>query len=573
MKKRLRIILTVLTLLAMVCVLAICFVWMSQFRVQDLRRDLSNVMNTASYLTNVGDTSDYDAYAKRLARDLHGDIRVTIVAADGKVLGDSYADYSAMANHLDRPEMIEAIRDGYGEDVRKSETTGEDNFYAAMILTDGIYIRVSAPVAVAYSFILQVLPPVLLLCVAVFLVILFLSRRVSARFTRPFEELSGAVEGLIIDGKPGEISAPPYDELVPVVRNIRDLSGRLQMYIAEIKQKSAEIEDIISATDDGVVVLDGSMHIITINERAKELFGGAGDAKSFEMVCRDIALLEKIKKTFRSGKESHAELDMRNKNGRVYRCIVSPAKSKEGLTTGAVLFLSDVTEIIRLERVRSDFAANVSHELKTPLTAIKGFSELMDAGLVADEEKKREYIRLIMKESDRLMGLINDILKLAELENATEDPQRLEIVSIGNIVKEVQVVLEGKARERQVTLSACGDGSIRADQERIREMVINLVDNAVKYNRPGGRVDVSVRQMDGKVILTVADTGIGIPLEHQERVFERFYRVDKGRSRKSGGTGLGLSIVRHTAEHYGGVVALESEEQVGTRITVTFPNA
>ena len=287
MKKRLRIILTVLTLLAMVCVLAICFVWMSQFRVQDLRRDLSNVMNTASYLTNVGDTSDYDAYAKRLARDLHGDIRVTIVAVDGKVLGDSYADYSAMANHLDRPEMIEAIRDGYGEDVRKSETTGEDNFYAAMILTDGIYIRVSAPVAVAYSFILQVLPPVLLLCVAVFLVILFLSRRVSARFTRPFEELSGAVEGLIIDGKPGEISAPPYDELVPVVRNIRDLSGRLQMYIAEIKQKSAEIEDIISATDDGVVVLDGSMHIITINERAKELFGGAGDAKSFEMVCRE----------------------------------------------------------------------------------------------------------------------------------------------------------------------------------------------------------------------------------------------------------------------------------------------
>lgn len=291
------------------------------------------------------------------------------------------------------------------------------------------------------------------------------------------------------------------------------------------------------------------------------------------MVCRDIALLEKIKKTFRSGKESHAELDMRNKNGRVYRCIVSPAKSKEGLTTGAVLFLSDVTEIIRLERVRSDFAANVSHELKTPLTAIKGFSELMDAGLVADEEKKREYIRLIMKESDRLMGLINDILKLAELENATEEPQRLEIVSLGNIVKEVQVVLEGKARERQVTLSACGDGSIRADQERIREMVINLVDNAVKYNRPGGRVDVSVRQMDGKVILTVADTGIGIPLEHQERVFERFYRVDKGRSRKSGGTGLGLSIVRHTAEHYGGVVALESEEQVGTRITVTFPKA
>ena len=345
---------------------------MSQFRVQDLRRDLSNVMNTASYLTNVGDTNDYDAYAKRLARDLHGDIRVTIVAVDGKVLGDSYADYSAMANHLDRPEMIEAIRDGYGEDVRKSETTGEDNFYAAMILTDGIYIRVSAPVAVAYSFILQVLPPVLLLCVAVFLIILFLSHRVSARFTRPFEELSGAVEGLIIDGKPGEISAPPYDELVPIVRNIRDLSGRLQMYIAEIKQKSAEIEDIISATDDGVVVLDGSMHIITINERAKELFGGAATRKALKWSAGTWCFWKKSKRPS-AAKESHVELDMRNKNGRVYRCIVSPAKSKEGLTTGAVLFLSDVTEIIRLERVRSDFAANVSHELKTPLTAIKAF--------------------------------------------------------------------------------------------------------------------------------------------------------------------------------------------------------
>lgn len=573
MKKRLKWILTALTLIVMACVLAICFWWMSQFRLQDLRRDLSNVMNTASYLTNVGDTDDYDEYAKRLAQGLHGDIRVTIVAADGKVLGDSYADYSAMTNHLDRPEMIEAIRDGYGEDVRKSETTGEGNLYAAMILTDGVYIRVSAPVAVAYSFVFQVLPPVLILCVVVFLLILLLTSRLSARFIKPFEELSGAMEGLIVDGRPGDISAPPYDELAPIVRNMKDLGVRLQMDIAEIKQKSAEIEDIISATDDGVVVLDSAMHIITINERAKELFGGAQDAKSFESVCRDLPLLEKIKRTNQRGKESHVELDMRNKNGRIYRCIVSPAKSKEGHTTGTVLFLSDVTEIIRLERVRSDFAANVSHELKTPLTAIKGFSELIDAGLVTDEGKKREYIRLIMKESDRLMELINDILKLSQLENDNQQEQPLEAVSLGSIVKEVQIVLEGRAKERQVTMTCRGDGTIRADKERIREMVINLVDNAIKYNRLGGRVQVSVEQKEEKVMLVVEDTGIGIPLEHQQRVFERFYRVDKGRSRKSGGTGLGLSIVRHTAEAYGGVITLESEEQVGTRITVVFPQA
>ena len=538
MKKRLRVILTALTLLAMVCVLAICCVWMSQFRVQDLRRDLSNVMNTASYLTNVGDTNDYDAYAKRLARDLHGDIRVTIVAVDGKVLGDSYADYSAMANHLDRPEMIEAIRDGYGEDVRKSETTGEDNFYAAMILTNGIYIRVSAPVAVAYSFILQVLPPVLLLCVAVFLIILFLSHRVSARFTRPFEELSGAVEGLIIDGKPGEISAPPYDELVPIVRNIRDLSGRLQMYIAEIKQKSAEIEDLISATDDGVVVLDGSMHIITINERAKELFGGAGDAKSFEMVCRDMVLLEKIKKTFRSGKESHVELDMRNKNGRVYRCIVSPAKSKEGLTTGAVLFLSDVTEIIRLERVRSDFAANVSHELKTPVTALHAILENMLLGI--GKYKDRDTYLLRCKEiAQQLSSMIQEVLETSRLD-FTETVQTVTFDlsdTLPTLCEPYSLI--AKTNQIDFSVDVQEDCPLCLPRKNLEKILSNLLSNAVSYTKPGHKVSV-VLYADR---ILIENECTPIPEETVARLFEPFYRPDFARDRKDGGNGLGLYIV------------------------------
>ena len=311
-------------------------------------------------------------------------------------------------------------------------------------------------------------------------------------------------------------------------------------------------------------MLDRDFNILSINNVAAKLFAGARKTQNFERICRIPQLLGKIGETFSTGAASHIRLDMKNRNGRVYRASVSPAR-EEGRVAYAVVLISDETELLRLERVRSDFVANVSHELKTPLTSIKGFAELIQTGMVTDEKKVDDYLLRIGAESERLIALIDDILRLSELENIDRAKLLLARVDLGDLAVQTAGTLESQASDRGVSIRVEGSGIIRADAERIRELLINLVDNAVKYNRPGGHVWVNISGDEKSVRLSVKDDGIGIPLEHQDRIFERFYRVDKGRSRKSGSTGLGLAIVKHTAELYGAAVSLSSEEDRGHR--------
>ena len=342
---------------------------------------------------------------------------------------------------------------------------------------------------------------------------------------------------------------------------LAEMADRLQQSGRTVQQ----LENILDSMSEGLVVLDARLHILLINRSALEFFGSHGGVRGSSLlhVTHLPGVLDATRGAAHDGKR--ASLDIR-RGGRTMQLLASPVR--EG---GVILLMTDVTAVRMAEQIRSDFVANASHELKTPLTAIKGFAELMQQGLIREEAERQHTVSLIVQETDRMIQLIGDILKLSELESEAATPGGPP-VNLRLTAQHAAESLSLQAQARQVTLTVGGDdATVHADPDRMTELLLNLMDNAVKYNRPGGRVEVTLAQRADHAVLTVADTGVGIPKEAQQRVFERFYRVDKGRSRRQGGTGLGLSIVKHIVGLYGGTIHLESEPGVGTTIRVTLP--
>ena len=318
-----------------------------------------------------------------------------------------------------------------------------------------------------------------------------------------------------------------------------------------------------------IFLLSGDGSVISINTTARNILTAPSEITSFRGICRIPELTQAVAATLRDGAPRVCELDLSDTRGRYYRVFINPAKDEHGVL-GAILFLSDITEIVRLERMRSEFFANASHELKSPLTSIKGFSELMAAGLVEDEEQRRDYANRIVKESERLLTLINDLLHLSELESVRANSLTFEQLDLRALTAEVYTQLETRAAEKDITLSMDGYAYFRAEKQPIYELIYNLVDNAIKYGREHGKCVVKLFEDEKRCELRVYDNGIGIAPEHQSRIFERFYKTDKSRSRKMGSTGLGLAIVKHTAKRYNGTVAVHSEPDVYTEMVVTF---
>ena len=563
MKKRLRLTIVLFTAISMLFMLGLSLWWLTRYQEKEIVNHLEDVLVTTDFM-QLEKTQDFEVFASEFAAAMGGGIRVTVISLDGNVLGDSGTDASTMENHAGREEILQAAQTGVGHGSRLSATTGIRTIYAAKEV-GGLYLRLSMPVSAIYDFIRGSIAPMLVFYFLLLILIFNASRRIAASFVRPFASLGTGAEDMLNNKNMISVDDGGYEELDPIVRNLREMGIKLRGYIMELGEKSNQIESILSAMNDGAIVLDRDMNIILINPKAKTLFPG-DTSRNFEGVCRDAGLLRQVSETISKGLPSMAEIDMEDISGRIYNALISPAKGE-----GAVIFISDVTEIRHLERMRNDFVANVSHELKTPLTSIKGFSELMQADLVTDEKKKKDYLKRITSESERLITLINDILRLSELEREETTQAQVEPVDLRAVAQEATDILEMQARERSVMIDLSGKGAIMADTDRIREMTINLIDNAIKYNKPGGQVHISIQEDSGTVTLKVSDSGIGISEEHQDRIFERFYRVDSARSRKSGGTGLGLSIVKHTAELFGGQVALQSREGQGTTVTVMFP--
>lgn len=484
--------------------------------------------------------------------------RITLVEADGTVIYDSAADQSAMENHLDREEIQAALVSGSGMEKRRSATLAEETIYVAQRLADGRILRVAATQHSVWALLLAVLQPVAMVVLLALAAALILAGRVSKKIVAP-------INGLDLEHP--EVNEG-YEELSPLLSNMARLRRTIDGQLQEARQKQEEFRLITDHMSEGLLVLDQSAHLLSCNGAALKLLGAARPPENASVLTlnRSEAFRTVLRQVLDGG-HAGGVLEV---NGRTLQLMANPVR-REDQTVGAVLLVVDVTEQAQRDALRREFSANVSHELKTPLTSISGFAELLKSGVVAQGDVT-DFAQSIYDEAQRLIHLVEDIIRLSALD---EDQVRREMgpVDLYALARREAQRLLPEADKRGLTLSVLGGTAmVRGNAQILSEMVYNLCDNAMKYNRPGGTVDVLVTGGE-TVKLLVRDTGIGIPQASQSRVFERFYRVDKSRSQDVTGTGLGLSIVKHGAQLHHAQVTLESTEGKGTAVTVAFPKA
>ena len=544
-------------------------------------REMDAARDTLQELLVLMDAQSADTDPQELARQFSQAApgkRLTIIDTDGTVLADTGADPEGLENHGNRPEVESAAATGWGEAVRHSDTMGTSMFYVAKKFADGMIGRASMPLSSIDSLVVSSLWSVLIASAAALLLALLLARRTANRVVAPLNAVSQALQGVLDGtGKPGLEEYQSDDELRPILRYIDKLMERLGGYIQSITDERDKVALILDCMDEGLILLDEDGRVLAINRAARTIFGfpeGEEDDGAL-LLTRSRRLREAIQECQQKHAGVVLDVDALAESARSLRMFVSPVAGRqfEGQPVGTSILISDVTELKKAEGIRSEFTANVSHELKTPLTSIKGFTEMLSSGMVASPEDQKRFITMIGVEVDRLIDLINDILKLSELESVAID-QCSERTDVLEVARETADLLAPAAREGDVSLSVSGLSAVVAvPRSRVKELLLNLMSNGIKYTEKGGKVDAAIQLKDNQAVITVTDNGIGIPAEAQSRVFERFYRVDKGRARKNGGTGLGLAIVKHIVQLYGGTVALKSEVGKGSTFTVKLPLA
>ena len=484
--------------------------------------------------------------------------RLTWIAADGSVLYDTRTDAESLENHASRAEVSQALTTGTGESTRYSSTLMEKTMYYAQRLDDGTVLRISISRATVGMIAVGMIQPLLIVLIVALILSGLLARRLSRRIVDPLNSLD----------LEHPLDNDAYEELSPLLKRIHRQHVEIQTQLRELREKTDEFTQITGSMREGLILLDEHGSILSINAAAQMLFGADAQCvgRDFLTVERSHEISAAIQAAVTDG---HSEVRA-ERAGRVYQFDISRITS-DGKLLGTVILAFDITEQEFAERNRREFTANVSHELKTPLQGIIGSAELIENGMVRPDDLPR-FVGHIHAEAARLVTLIDDIIRLSQLDEG--DAMPTEPVDLLAVSQEAAENLHDAAAARDVTVSVTGQPSVIPGVRRLLyEVVYNLCDNAIKYNRDGGRVDVTVAaDADGSSI-TVADTGIGIAPEHQSRVFERFYRVDKSHSKASGGTGLGLSIVKHAVQYHHGRIELESTPGTGTTIRVVFPNA
>ena len=484
--------------------------------------------------------------------------RLTWIAADGSVLYDTRTDAESLENHASRAEVSQALTTGTGESTRYSSTLMEKTMYYAQRLDDGTVLRISISRATVGMIAVGMIQPLLIVLIVALILSGLLARRLSRRIVDPLNSLD----------LEHPLDNDAYEELSPLLKRIHRQHVEIQTQLRELREKTDEFTQITGSMREGLILLDEHGSILSINAAAQMLFGADAQCvgRDFLTVERSHEISAAIQAAVTDG---HSEVRA-ERAGRVYQFDISRITSN-GKLLGTVILAFDITEQEFAERNRREFTANVSHELKTPLQGIIGSAELIENGMVRPDDLPR-FVGHIHAEAARLVTLIDDIIRLSQLDEG--DAMPTEPVDLLAVSQEAAENLHDAAAARSVTVSVTGQPSVIPGVRRLLyEIVDNLCDNAIKYNRDGGRVDVTVAaDADGSSI-TVADTGIGIAPEHQGRVFERFYRVDKSHSKASGGTGLGLSIVKHAVQYHHGRIELESTPGTGTTIRAVFPNA
>ena len=486
--------------------------------------------------------------------------RITLIDSQGKVLYDSVADQSSMENHMEREEVKEALTEGIGKASRTSYTLAEDTRYYAKKTADGNIVRISTSHYSQLGLLLDTFGMIIITVAVLIMLSVFISYRVARAIIKPIND---------IDLDNPDINEN-YEELGPLLHRIHQQNNRIKRQMEKLRKSREEFNIITKNMSEGLIIIDKDTEILTYNRSATEMLGG-GDGRQIEGSVLKLNRSEPFRKAVSEALEGNNSQVYLTEGDATYEIISNPVREEEEVT-GAILIVMDVTEREKGEKLRREFTSNVSHELKTPLTSIYGVSDMLASGMVKAEDVAG-FAGTIKEESARLISLIDDIIKLSRMDESTV-PQETEIIDVCGSARDVVSRLSGKASENKVELSFEGEPSeIKGVQHILDEIVYNICENAIKYNRPGGFVKVSVRNEGSESLITVADNGIGIPKTDRERVFERFYRVDKSHSKQIGGTGLGRSIVKHGVIYLGGKINLESEEGVGTVITVGFPRA
>ena len=483
--------------------------------------------------------------------------RITWVAKDGTVLFDNRADAAGMENHRNRPEIAGALQNGAGEAVHLSKTLGAQTFYRAVRLKDGTVLRVSATINSVFKSVFDLIPYIVLILVPVLLLTTVIANLLTKKIIVPLNNLD--LENPLYNDV--------YDELSPLLSRMARQNEKIEEQFKKLQEKQEEFNAITENIAEGIIVLNGKGRVLSINKSAAAVFGVSATGninKHISMLNRSITLQKAVEAA--AGGRSHEDTFTKGEN--TFHLLASPVKGGHSVQ-GVILFILDITEKQNAEKMRREFSANVSHELKTPLTSILGYAELMKGGMVKPEDIA-VFSGRIYNEARHLLNLVEDTIQLSRLD---EKDVRLPVeeVDLLALAQEVAGRLGPPAREKQIRISVGGEKvMVSGVRQILEEMVYNLCDNAVKYNKEKGKVNVTVSTSNRNAILTVADNGLGIPREHQNRVFERFYRIDQSHSRGTGGTGLGLSIVKHGAELHHARLELSSEPGKGTTVTVIF---
>lgn len=481
-------------------------------------------------------------------------IRITLLDSSGNVLleSDDGVDITKMENHSNRPEFINAMKNGYGDDSRKSETIGRVTYYYAEKTANGNVLRVSETMENGYSLFMHLVPILFGVIILVFILCYILSKRSTKKIIAPIENLESNADGT------------QYEELSSISRTISSQQKQISKQVTRLQLEKDRIDTLIQNMSEGFIMLDMDKNMLMCNHSASKYLGTDSEGtvgESLISFSRNEVLCECVDKAF-DGERSSNEGSI---NGRVLQIIASPVYSNSE-QKGVICLIIDVSAKRKAEKMRREFTANVTHELKTPLTSISGYAEIIESGIAAPEDIER-FAGKIHKESGRLLSLIGDIIELSELDENTR-PANYDKVDLSGLSREVAEDLHTNANKHEVEIkvNAAEKVLINGNRNQLYELVYNLCDNAIRYNRKGGSVTVTVKKDGENAFLSVADTGIGIPVKHQKRVFERFYRVDKSRSKETGGTGLGLAIVKHIAERHDGTITLKSDEN-GTTFT------
>ncbi len=483
------------------------------------------------------------------------DERITLIAADGTVLADTAAEAADMENHSDREEIRQAFGKGAGESVRYSDTLTEKTVYYAMLLDDGNVLRVSTTQYTVPAVLLGLSQPVAVIIIFAFLLSLFLSARTAKSIVKP-------INALDLDSTENNDA---YEELAPLLKKIAVQKRTIGSQLKEAGRRQEEFRLITENMREGFLVIDSGANLLTYNSAALKLLEIAEPVGGSVLTLnRTKSFREAVERVLESG-HSESEITL---NGRMYSLIANAVLNEEKII-GAVIVILDVTESAKREQLRREFTSNVSHELKTPLTSISGFAEILKSG-GASEETVADFSSSIYDEAQRLIALVSDIIKISQMDEGYVQFEK-EKVDLFALAEEIAERLKSSADRKNVRISVLGEAAeIFGVRKILDEMIYNLLDNAVKYNKENGLADIIVMSAGNTVTLTVRDTGIGIPKSCRDRVFERFYRVDKSRSKAVGGTGLGLSIVKHGAAYHGAEIVLESDEGKGTSVSVKF---